>query len=339
LSERQKIHPITIIIVILFIVAGVTIIVLDWKEMRNVIGQANWLLLLPALFFTAVSYLCLSVSFSVSFRAFGVNLQNKELMQIGFVSNVVTYLFNVGGMTGITLQFILIKMREISSKDILAPSIFQLLFESLALVILLPFGLVSIMLSQQTSSHATVGLGIATGILTVFIISGCFLVFVSPARTWFLKLLTRIVHFFSHRNVQAGLNDFDNAMSRGTAVIASRPSVLIILIALTLFDWVSALTALWFCFFALGKVVGTSTLITGFSLGITAGFISFIPGGLGVQEVSMAGIYSLLGVPLSTAILASILFRIVYYFVPFLVSLQFYHRLLRNKPDINHTVT
>ena len=44
----------------------------------------------------------------------------------------------------------------------------------------------------------------------------------------------------------------------------------------------------------------------------------------------MAGIYALFGVPIGTAALAAILFRIVYYFLPFLVSLGFYHRLLRD---------
>jgi uncharacterized membrane protein YbhN (UPF0104 family) len=43
----------------------------------------------------------------------------------------------------------------------------------------------------------------------------------------------------------------------------------------------------------------------------------------------MAGIYALLGVPISSAVLAAILFRIVYYFLPFLASLGFYRRLLR----------
>jgi uncharacterized protein (TIRG00374 family) len=75
--------------------------------------------------------------------------------------------------------------------------------------------------------------------------------------------------------------------------------------------------------------MGAGTLITGFSLGITAGFVSMVPGGLGVQEGSLAGIYALFGIPIGTAVLAAILFRIVYYFVPFLVSLGFYRRLLR----------
>jgi len=97
--------------------------------------------------------------------------------------------------------------------------------------------------------------------------------------------------------------------------------VLALLLALTVVDWVSTVTALWFCFYALGNPIGIGTLLTGFSFGVTAGFISFVPGGLGVQEGSMAGIYALLNVPIRTAVLAAILFRVVYYFIPFLASL------------------
>ena len=61
-------------------------------------------------------------------------------------------------------------------------------------------------------------------------------------------------------------------------------------------DWAGTIAALWFCFAALGTFLGAGVLVTGFSLGITAGFISMIPGGLGVQEGSMVGIYTLLGV-------------------------------------------
>ena len=70
-------------------------------------------------------------------------------------------------------------------------------------------------------------------------------------------------------------------------------------------------------------------LITGFAVGITVGVLSLVPGGLGVQELSMAGIYSLLGVPFAQAVLVASLFRVVYYFIPFVMSLSFYRRLLR----------
>ncbi len=62
-----------------------------------------------------------------------------------------------------------------------------------------------------------------------------------------------------------------------------------------------------------------------------------VPGGFGVQEGSMAGIYALLGSRLEQALLAAILFRIMYYLVPYFLILPFYNGLLRKanqKPAI-----
>ena len=56
-----------------------------------------------------------------------------------------------------------------------------------------------------------------------------------------------------------------------------------------------------------------------------------VPGGLGVQEGSMAGVYHLLGVPLEQAVLVSLLFRLVYYVIPFGVSLAFYWYVLQGR--------
>jgi uncharacterized membrane protein YbhN (UPF0104 family) len=44
----------------------------------------------------------------------------------------------------------------------------------------------------------------------------------------------------------------------------------------------------------------------------------------------MAGVYALLGAPFQQAVLAAILFRVVYYFIPYIISLAFYGRLLRH---------
>ena len=75
-------------------------------------------------------------------------------------------------------------------------------------------------------------------------------------------------------------------------------------------------------------------VITGFAVGVAAGVMSMVPGGLGVQEGSMAGAYHLLGVPLEQGVLVSFLFRLVYYMVPFGVSLLFYRNVLRERVNL-----
>ena len=45
----------------------------------------------------------------------------------------------------------------------------------------------------------------------------------------------------------------------------------------------------------------------------------------------MAGVFALFGVPFSQGVIAAILFRVVYYFLPFVASLPLYWFLLREK--------
>lgn len=150
----------------------------------------------------------------------------------------------------------------------------------------------------------------------------------APSATWAtmgvpsLRQLTR-------RDFGAALDDFDATMARGVGMVRTRPLLLAFMVALVVIDWGACVAALWFCFDALGDPISPGVLLTGFALGVTAGVLSMVPGGLGVQEGSMSGLYALLGVPLQKAVLASILFRVVYYLIPYLVSLGFYWRLLR----------
>ncbi len=328
MNIKMNINKVALTIVILFVIAGVLIVVLDWKEMRLVFGRANWLLLLPPILFTASSYACLSYSLSLIFRIFGINMNFKYLMQIGFVSNVVTYMMNVGGITGVSLELILLKKRGLATEDILAPSLFQLYFSSLVLIALLPIGLFNILATHPLSRVGSFIIIIASCLLILLLVLAGIIVFNSPFRSAVLRRLSRTVRLITRRNITPIFDNFDMAMKRGVAVL-HQPRWLTLLVLLTIMDWASTVTALWFCFYALGSSISLGKLLTGFSLGITAGFISFVPGGLGVQEGSMAGIYALLGEPIQTAIFAAILFRIIYYFLPFAVSLGFYRRLLR----------
>ena len=329
MNSKIVIQRAALIFVVLFLIAGALIIILDWKEMRQVIGQANWLLLAPSLLFTGLSYICLSISLVIIFRVFGIKQNFNYLIRVGFVSNVASYLMNVGGATGVSLQYVLLKRHGLATEDILAPSLFQLYFSGLTLVVLLPVSLLYFLFSRQLSSGATLGISIAAGILVLLLVIASVVVFSSRARGMLLRNLSRVVHFIIRRKIDTELNNFDKEMTRGISIIRHRPGVLATLLLVAVGDWAGTVAALWFCFAALDTFLGVGVLITGFSLGITAGFISMVPGGLGIQEGSLVGIYTLLGVPIKTALLAAILFRIVYYFVPFLISLGFYHRLLR----------
>ena len=57
-----------------------------------------------------------------------------------------------------------------------------------------------------------------------------------------------------------------------------------------------------------------------------------VPGGIGVQEGSMAGTFNLLGMPLEEAVVLALLFRVVFQLVPLALSMLLYWRVLRGVP-------
>jgi uncharacterized protein (TIRG00374 family) len=155
--------------------------------------------------------------------------------------------------------------------------------------------------------------------------------FNSRLRVFMLRGIGNVWHLVSRRDIQKTLEQFNDAVTLGVDDLKKRRRNRVPLAVSIAVDVAASIAALWFCFAALGIPVQIGVLLTGFNFGITLTVISFIPGDMGVQEATMAGVFALFGVPFSSGVIAAILFRIVYYFIPFVISLAFYWSLLREK--------
>jgi glycosyltransferase 2 family protein len=322
------------------LIVGLLVVVLDWRSVGQILGKTDWRLVLVALFFTAASYVCLGISFAVASRVFDIRMRLRDLSAIGFVTANLNYVLSSAGAAGLSVRFLLMLDQGTTARDIVAASLFDGYVNGLGLLALLAVGLGYLFLNHPLSPAASVATGITAGLLVAILLLATALVFVGSLRTAMLRALATAARRLVRRDLTATMSDFDATMSRGVIVMQGQPLLLVLLIALALADWAVSAAALWFCFDALGEPISVAVLLTGFGVGVTAGTLSLVPGGLGVQEGSMAGVYALLGVPLQQAILASILFRIVYYIIPFLGSLAFYWWLLRRvaRPEMKSRV-
>ncbi len=316
-------------IVVALVIIGLLVLVLDWRDARKVLGEADWRLVPAALLFTAISYACLSFGFATANHIFGVHMSWLDLSEIGFVSSVLNHLLSAGGAAGYSVRLLLMREQGAVLQDIVAASLFNSYLDSLGMLALLPIGLGYLLARHPLSPGTTVAVGIAALLLIILFFLATAMVLVHPLRSSVLRNLEKVARRLTHHDLTHALDEFDATMSRGVGVARTRPLLPALMIALVLTDWSACVAALWVCFHALGNPISLGVLLTGFTLGVTAGVLSMLPGGLGVQESSMAGLYSLLGVPFHRAVLASILFRVVYYLIPYLVSLGFYWWLLR----------
>ena len=309
--------------------AGVLLIVLDWQEVRDVLSRADWRWMPLALGITVVSYLCLSYSFASINRIFRIRLDWRSLLGVGFVSSAM--IAAAGGLAGNALRLLLLTRRGLATGDVLAPSLFHSYLESLVFFGLIPVGLGFLLLTHPLSPDAALWLSVGTGILGLAFAATAVVFFYPPARSlavWVVRAAWRLAF---RRDIGPSVVDFEATLTRGLANLRGRPVVLGYPAALVLADRIVRVVLVWVCFQALGNDAGLGVIATGFAVGVAAGVMSMIPGGLGVQEGSMAGTYHLLGVPLEEAVLASVLFRAVYHMAPLAVSLPFYRSLLRNK--------
>jgi uncharacterized protein (TIRG00374 family) len=285
----------------------------------------------PAFVFTAISYSCLSYTFVLVNRAFGINVSRRDLFEISLITTILNHLVTTGGAAGFGIRLVMLRQRGAEVGDIAAATLFHVYLDGLGMLALLPFGLLYLLIRRPFSHTVTIGIAVVAAIVLLLFALASGLILSPSLRTRAVGVIGRIWHVILRRDVPATLNELDSSMERGVAAVRRKPLLAIELFVLTLFDWMSSMTVLWFCFHALSTPLSFVELVTGFSVGLTAGALSMIPGGLGVQEGSMAGIYALLGTPFQRAILAAILFRVIYYLIPYVITLALYRRLLRYK--------
>ena len=327
---HRRIVPIIIIVIVLL---GVVFVVLDWGEIQKVLGQASWKPLPFAIFTTLISYFCISYSFGRVSKLLGIKMRLRDLTSVGFVTTVLNHVLTSGGAAGYSVRFMLMNRHGVSMKDVLSASILHYYLTSLVMIAMLPVGIIYLILHASISQVASLILTIIAILILAVAFFATSLIFRETLRRKLLRSLIKPVQRILHRDIEETLERFDDTMTRSIRDMREHPRNLIIIMALVVIDWATSAITLWFCFRSLNTTISPGELISGFAIGIMAGVISLIPGGLGVQEGSMAGIFALLGVSFQRAVLASILFRAIYLMTPYAISLAFYWRLLRIRKE------
>lgn len=323
--DSNKLVP---IFVVLVAVAGVVFIVLDWNKIRPALTQANWKLIPFALMATVISYACISFSFAKVSKLLGVGMQMKELSIVGFISTALNHIFLSGGAAGYSVRFALMNRNGVSMREVVAITIIHFYLTALWMIIMFPVGLIYLALNAPLSQTTATLLAITGAILLIMVNLASILIFSSKARKRVIQILVKAAHSFIHREIDAPLERFDATMDQGMLAMRQQPFSIVIIASLIVIDWAFSAATLWFCFRALELAPSLGQLISGFVIGTMAGVASVLPGGLGVQEASMTGIFALYGIPIERAALVAILYRVVYTIVPYLVSLGFYRAVL-----------
>jgi uncharacterized protein (TIRG00374 family) len=127
---------------------------------------------------------------------------------------------------------------------------------------------------------------------------------------------------------QAGLLSFIDELYRGKALLIEHPSEFVRLLLYQIGMLMLDVLTLDCAIRALGSAPHFSSVVLGYVLATFFASVAPLPGGGGVYEATLVLTLSRLGVPLEAAIGATLIYRVLTFWLPMLLSAATYQRLL-----------
>ncbi|MFI5398492.1 MAG: YbhN family protein [Candidatus Binatia bacterium] len=292
-----------------------------------------WLLLIPFACALA-SYVVMALSYQGIARAAGSHVPFWEMLKITFVANTANYVVSTGGLSGFALRLYFFLRLSIPSGTAVIISLVQTFITNLVLLVFVIAGFTYLLMAHNLHGYA---LGTTAALLFVFTVAagvGMLLLLHRGLRRRTLFIMAETVHWFLHRFLprhkpaRMRIWRFQRNLNRGIEFLLLRKRRMVVPTLWIVADWIVTLFILYGAFVAVHHRIPISFVVVGFAVGIILSLVSFVPGGLGVMEGSMAAIFSSLSVPFETAVVAVLIFRVAYYVLPMIISVFFFRRML-----------
>ncbi len=331
-TARSGIRLTLLLLTVAVVSAVVALLALD--DVRGVLGSASWPLVLSGVLVTVVAYAAIGRRFAALSHLSGIGSPWCVLTEVGYVSTTLGRVMFGGGTAGNILRITVLRRHGVPMGETLAASLLHT-YLNFAFVLGVFFAGFSIVLIREVAvgGHAA-GMAAAGALAMLLVALISIAVVVRPVRTAVVDFVVAFVQRVTGFDLSPHATSFHGAVQEAVSTARARRTSLLVPAALLMLEAVAAVGTLWFMFAAVGGSADPGIVVAGFGVGTAVGMASLVPGGLGAQEGAMAGVFVLLGIDFEQAVATSVLFRVVYFFLPFAVSLLFYRRLLRKQAAV-----
>lgn len=330
LKNLLKIETLTVAIFFVLVIAVAVIVILDKDKVDQVISEANSSYLLWALLSTLLAYAFMTGSFVLANKLFKIDVKTTYIALVGFITIAIGNLLDFGGVGGYSLRVALLKQKGARICQVMASTLFHVYITFFTLLTLLPIAFITLLATNRLEFPSHLPLVYIMCFTTIALIVASWLLTARRARKKIETFATKLVLKVTKKDFGQRFQNFNIALDTGLDLAKKRPQLLAGMTALTLIGWGFAIATMGFCFRSIGVELGLPELASGLGVGVTVAYFGVIPGGLGVQDGSMAGVYTLFGVPFEISVFASIVLRVVYYLVPAMLGLCCYALFLKS---------
>jgi uncharacterized protein (TIRG00374 family) len=319
------------IVLVVAVAAGLALLVglvlfAGWRELSEEARDIPAAALAGPLLFSLLSYAAMARSYQGIARAADCELSFPAWLRITFVSNTVNYVVTSGGLSGFAVRMYLLGQHRVRAGRAVLISLVQTFLTNFTLLFFILGGFISLLIREQLQGVGLLAASLALGAFAGVLIYAMVLVSNRRLRKLTLFWVARIAHRVLRRVAPrrtpriTRIWRFQHNLDQGLGFLLERKMRMISPTFWICFDWILTGGVLWAAFLAVNFQLSFGTVMVGFGVGIFASLISFVPGGLGVMDASMTGIFVLLGAPKDKSLLAVLIFRICYQLLPLVVS-------------------
>ena len=301
-----------------------------WQEV-----QTKYLFL--SLLSSVLIYVAMGMSLYEVLRIMGRRISKGAAIGIALVSTTVNYMISSLGASGFALRAHLLNRRRVPFGMCVTASIVitVLLYFILAVIILL--GSILMLFNSTANTLQLVEIFALIAVMCAACVTITAFLFNNKwrsksVRKIFLILNKVLFHLFGAIISKGRYDDFCDQLDEGIALIHKKKRKLTGTIVYVCADWFFTIMVLYFAFRAVGIHISAGVLVAGFAVGMVATLIPILPSGLGAMELAMTAVFAQMGIDWDAALMATLIYRVVYYVMPAIVSIFIYWGLQLSSP-------
>lgn len=283
-------------------------------------------------------YIAMGMSLYEVLRIMGRRINKGAAIGIALVSTTVNYLISSFGASGFALRAHLLNRRRVPfGMCVTASIVITVLLYFVLAVIILQGSVLMLFNSSATTLQLLQNFGLIVVMCAVCAVVTAFLFNdvwrYKGIRNIFRLLNKFLFHVFGALIPKGTYDNFMDQLEEGIDLIHQKKNKLTLTIIYVCADWFFTIMVLYFAFRAVGIHLSAGVLIAGFAVGMVTTLIPILPSGLGAMELAMTAVFAQMGIDWDAALMAILIYRVVYYVIPGMISIFIYWGLHLSSPD------
>lgn len=313
------------ILLILVLFLGAAFVYLSFGELESIVEtlrQGNLWFVLLSLAIQAGWFLVLGLTYRSLYRLLGMEVAVLKMILLSTAANFVNIVAPSAGMSGMAVFISHANRNGYSPGKATVVSMLSLFLDYIAFLCVLGLGLV--VLVRRNDLHLTEI--IASGVILAIAAALGFLLYLGSrsaealgnALAGMARLVNRIVRPFLHREYlsQTRAHEFAWEMAENLKSLPERPHSLVKPLLLAFANKALMMCVLMAAFLSFQVPFSAGTIIGGFAISYLFLIVSPTPSGIGIVEGVMPLALSSLRVPWSQAVIVTLAYRGITFWVP-----------------------